>query len=123
MPDIVIDRVNALCRDHPQQMAFTDRHRRLIGNVEIPGVDAEEDNDDHRPGVVPVIADDIEITGVDMEGTETQDSVPAPQVEIDDLDIHHADPAQIEVAPIQVEPEPETPAPIALPAQAPEPRR
>jgi hypothetical protein len=42
-----------------------------------------------------VITYDIEITGVDAEGTETQDAVPAPQVEIDDLDIHHADPDPI----------------------------
>jgi hypothetical protein len=95
MPDIVIHRVNALDRDQPQHMTFTDKHRRLIGDVEIPGVDDEKENDDHLPGVVPVIADDIEITGVDAERTETQDAVPDPQVEIDDLDIHHADPAPI----------------------------
>jgi hypothetical protein len=62
MPDLLIDRVNALCCDQPQQMTFTDRHGHLIGDVEIPGLDAEEDEDDHLPGVVPVIADDIEIT-------------------------------------------------------------
>jgi hypothetical protein len=83
----------------------------------------EEDDNDHLPGVVPVIADDIEITGVDVEGIETQDSAPAPQVEIDDLDIHHINPAPIEVAPTQAEPGPETPAPVALLAQAPELRR
>jgi hypothetical protein len=104
-------------------MTFIDRHGHLIGDVEIPGVDAEEDDDDHLPGVVPVIADDIEITGVDVEGTETQDSVPAPQVEIDYLDIHHAGPAPIEVAPTRAEPGPETPTPVALPAQAHELRR
>jgi hypothetical protein len=123
MPDLVIDRVNALGRDQPQHMTFTDRHGRLIGDVEIPGVDAEEEDDDHLPGVVPVIAYDIEITGVDVEGTETKDTVPAPQVEIDDLNIHHADPAPIEVAPTQEEPRTETPAPVALPAHAPELRR
>jgi hypothetical protein len=58
-----------------------------------------------------------------VEGTETQDAVPAPYVEIDDLDIHHADPAPIEVAPTQEEPRTEPPAPIALPAQASELRR
>jgi hypothetical protein len=26
MPDLVIDRVKALCRDQPQKMTFTDRH-------------------------------------------------------------------------------------------------
>jgi hypothetical protein len=67
-----------------------------------------------------VIADDIEITGVDVEGTETQDAVPAPQVEIDDLNIHHADPAPIELAPTQEEPRTETSAPVVLPAQEPE---
>jgi hypothetical protein len=67
-----------------------------------------------------VIADDTEITGVDVEGTETQDAVPAPQVKIDDLDIHHADPSPIEVAPTQEEPRTETPAPFALPAHAPD---
>jgi hypothetical protein len=62
MPDLAIYRVNALVRDQPQHVAFTDRHGRLIGDVEIPGVDDKEENDDHLPGVVPVIADDIEIT-------------------------------------------------------------
>jgi hypothetical protein len=123
MPALVIDRVNALGRDQPQDTTFTDRHRRLIGDVEIPGVADEEENDDHLRGVVLMIADDIEITGVDVEGTETQDSVPAPQVEIDDLDIHHANTGPIEVAPTQAEPGPETPVPVALLAQVPEIRR
>jgi hypothetical protein len=120
IPDLMIDRVNALGRDQPHHMNFTDRHGRLIGDVEIPGVDDQEEDDDHLPGVVPVITDDIKITRVDVEGNETQDTVPAPQVEIDDLDIHHSDPAPIEVAPTQEEPRTEAPAPLALPAQAPE---
>jgi hypothetical protein len=57
---------------------------------------------------------------VDVEGTETHDTVLASQVEIDDLDIHHADPAPIEVAPTQEEPRTETPASVPLQAQAPE---
>jgi hypothetical protein len=117
MPDLVIDRVNALCCDQ-QHMSFTDRHGCLIGNVVIQGVDAGEDNDDHLPGADPVIADNIEITGVDVEGTETQDAITAPQVEIDDLDIHHADPDPFEVAPTQAEPITERPASVALPTQA-----
>jgi hypothetical protein len=64
-------------------------------------VEDQEEDDDHLPGVVPVITYDIEITGVDVEGTKTQDAVPAPQVEIDDLNIHHAYPARIEAAPTQ----------------------
>jgi hypothetical protein len=60
---------------------------------------------------------------VDEEGTETQDSVLAPQVEIDDLYITQDDPAPIEVAPTQEEQVPETSAPVALPSQAPGLRR
>jgi hypothetical protein len=60
---------------------------------------------------------------VDVEGTETQDAVSAPQVEIDDLDIHHSNPDPIEVAPTQEEPITETPVPVAPPAQARELRR
>jgi hypothetical protein len=123
MPHLVIDRVNALGRAQAHHMTFTDRHGSLIGDVEIPGVDDQEEDDDHLLGVVPVIADDIKITGVDVEVTETQDAFPAPQVEIDELDIHHADPAPIELAPTQEEPITETPAPVAPPAQEPELRR
>jgi hypothetical protein len=123
IPDLVIDRVNVLVRDQPHQMTFTDRQGRLIGDIKIPGVDADEDNDDPLPGVVPVITDDIEIPWVDVEGTETQDAVPAPQVEIEDIDIPQEDPAPIEVAPTQELKAPETTAPVALRAQAPGFRR
>jgi hypothetical protein len=61
MPDLVLNRVNALGSDQPQHMTFTDRHGSLIGDIEIPGMDADEDDDDPLPGVVPLIADDIEI--------------------------------------------------------------
>jgi hypothetical protein len=81
-------------------------------------VDADKDDDDHLPGVVPVIADDTKIPGVDVEGPKAQDEVPAPQVEIEDLDIPHDDPAPIEVSPAQAAQDPETPAPVAPPAQA-----
>jgi hypothetical protein len=84
-------------------MTFTDIRGCLIGDIEIPGVDANEDDDDPLPGVVPVIANDIEIPGVDVEGPEAKYAVPAPQVEIDYIDIPHEDPAPIEVAPTQEE--------------------
>jgi hypothetical protein len=47
MPDVVIARVNALGSDQPRQMAFTDRHGRLIRDIEIPGVDSDEEQEDH----------------------------------------------------------------------------
>ena len=36
MPDTVITRVNALGSDQPEQLIFTDRRGRPIGNVKIP---------------------------------------------------------------------------------------
>jgi hypothetical protein len=40
IPDLMIDRVNALGSDQPHHVTFTDRHNRLIGDIEIPGVDS-----------------------------------------------------------------------------------
>jgi hypothetical protein len=52
-----------------------------------------------------VIADAIEIPGVDVAGPEALDEVPAPQVEIyDPSDIPHDDPTPIEVVPAQAVP-------------------
>jgi hypothetical protein len=51
MLDVVIARVNALGSDQPRQMTFTDRHGCLIGDIEIPGVDSDEEHEDHFPGV------------------------------------------------------------------------
>jgi hypothetical protein len=115
MPDVVINRVNDLGKYQPSLMTFTDRHGRLIGDMEIPGMDSTEDGDDYFPGVAPVIADAIEIPGVDMAGPEALDEVPAPQVEIyDPYDIPHDDPAPIEVVPAQAVP---VLAPVAPPAE------
>jgi hypothetical protein len=99
MLDVVIARVNALGSDQPRQMAFTDRNGHLIRDVEIPVVDSDEEQEDNLPGVAPVIEDDIEIPGVDFTGPEALVKALAPQVEINDLNIPHDDPAPIEVAP------------------------
>jgi hypothetical protein len=99
MPDVVIARANALGSDQPRQMTFTDRHGRLVGDIEIPGVNSEEEQEYHFPGVAPMIDDDIEIPGVDVAGPEALDESPAPQVEINDINIPQYDPAPIEVAP------------------------
>jgi hypothetical protein len=82
-------------------MTFTDRHGRIIGDIEIPGVDSDEEQEDHFPGVVLVIDDEIDIPGVDVAGPEALDEAPAPQVEINDLNIPQDDPSPIEVAPPQ----------------------
>jgi hypothetical protein len=119
MPDVVISRVNALGSDQPCQMTFTDRHGRLIGDIEILGVDANEEQEGHFPGVEKVIVDDIEMPGVDMTGPEALDKATAPQVEINDLDIPQEDPAPIEVSPPQESAAPAMPTPVVTTAHAP----
>jgi hypothetical protein len=115
MLDVVINRGNELGKDQPSLMTFTDRHGHLIGDMEIPGVDSTEDEDDNFPGVAPVIAYAIEIPGVDVAGPEALDEVPAPQVEMyDPDDIPHDDPAPIEVVPAQAVP---VLAPVAPPEE------
>jgi hypothetical protein len=118
MPDTVIARVNELGSDQPKQLIFTDRHGRLIGDVETPGVDFEDDDDDVEfPGVEPVDVGHVELPGVDA-GNDT------PQiVEIDDLDIHPANPLPIEWEPpvmvetaVPIEPAP-APPPAAQPVE------
>jgi hypothetical protein len=70
-----------------------------------------------------VIADDIEILGMDVTGPEALDEAPDPQVEINDIDIPQDDPAPIEVAPPQEAAAPEMPTPVAITAHAPGIRR
>jgi hypothetical protein len=81
-------------------------------------VDSNEEEEDHFPGVAPVIADDIEIPGVDVAGPEALEEALAPQVEIDDLDIPQDDPAPIEVAPPQEAVASAMPTPLVTPAHA-----
>jgi hypothetical protein len=115
LPDVAITLVNELGKDQPRLMTFTDRHGRIIGVMEIPGVYSAENKDDYFPGVDPVIADAIEIPGVDVAGPEALDEVPAPQVEIyDPNNIPHDDPDPIEVVPAQAIP---VPALVAPPAE------
>jgi hypothetical protein len=115
MSDVIVTRVNELGKDQPSLMAFTYFRGHLIGDIEIPGVDSTKDEDDNFPGVAPVIADAIDIPGVDVAGPEALDEVPAPQVEIyDPDDIPHGDPAPIEVVPAQAVP---VLAPVAPPAE------
>ena len=39
MPQEVIERVEYLGRDQPEDLIFKDRHGNIIGDVELPGVD------------------------------------------------------------------------------------
>jgi hypothetical protein len=81
-------------------------------------VDSDEEQEDPFPGVAPVIDDDIDIPGVDVAGPEALDEAPAPQVDINDLDIPQDDPDPIEVAPPQESAAPAMTIPVISPAHA-----
>jgi hypothetical protein len=118
MPDVVIPRVHALGSDQPHQMNFTDIYGRLIGDIGIPGVDSDEEQEDHLPGVAPVIDDDINIPGVDVTGPGALEKAPAPQVDINVIGIPQYDPAPIEVAPPQESAAPAMLTQVVTPAHA-----
>jgi hypothetical protein len=82
-------------------------------------VDYNEEQEENFPGVAPVIEDDIEIPGVDVAGPEALDEAPAPQVDINDLDIPQEDPSPIELAPTKEAAARAMPKPVATPAHAP----
>ena len=69
MPDTVIMRVNAIGSDQPEQLFFTNRRGRPIGDVEIPGVDTYN-------------ADYIEIPGMDASDIDV-DNIEIPRVGVD----------------------------------------
>ena len=91
MPDTVITCVNALGRDQPEQLVFTNRRGRPIGNVKIPGVDTSNAKHIKIPGVDESDIDvkNIEIPGVDVDIQEPQ------VIEIIDPKIPPTDPAPI----------------------------
>jgi hypothetical protein len=61
MPDSIIARVNHLGAGQPKQLVFKDRHGRLIGDVELPGVDDEPTEPDELAGVdTDIVPDDVE---------------------------------------------------------------
>ena len=61
MPNTVITRVNALGINQPEQLIFTDRRERPIGDVEIPGVYTSNANHIEIPGVD---ASDIDVDNI-----------------------------------------------------------
>ena len=118
MPDTVIARVNTLGADQPEQLVFTDRHGRLIGDdddVDMPGVDDEEMMiKSQECQSQEWIAD---LTGVDEALPEVEEALPfadepdAPQVvDIDDLDTPAPDPPPIETVTAEPAVQEQTPA-------------
>jgi hypothetical protein len=116
MLDMVIARVNALGTDQPEQLFFTDRCGRPIGDVEIPRVmefKEEDDDDAVMPVLDPVGVEGVKLPGVDVAGQ-------APQtVEIDDLDIPQPDPPLIKSVeePTLPQMEQDEPTQVAQPMQ------
>ena len=107
IPYTVITRVNSLGSYQSEQFIFTDRRRRPIGDVNIPGVDPSDADHIEIPGVdaSDMDIDNIEIPGVDVD-------IQYPQViEIIDPNIPPTDPsprepATVHQADVAVEPMP-----------------
>jgi hypothetical protein len=113
MPKSVVDWVNFIGWDQPQQAVFTDRSGNAIGDGDA---DYEEDPTEQAadlPGeVIPEVAPDhVKITGVDMEDDEPSDEPIESQtgdsmipVEIPGVDLAHQ---TIEINDLDVSPPPE----------------
>ena len=99
MSDTFITRVNALGSDQPEELIFTDRRGRPIGDVEIPGVDTSNADHIEIPGVD---ASDIDVKNIEIPGVDVD--IQEPQViEIIDPDIPPTDPDPIEPARVHQE--------------------
>ena len=96
MTNIEITSVNALGSDQPEQLIFTDRCGRPIGDIKIPGVDLSDVDHIEIPGVdaSDIDLDNIDIPGVYVDIQETR------VIDIIDLEIPLTDPAPIEPAPV-----------------------
>ena len=102
MPDTVITRVNALDIDQPEQLIFTDRRGRPIGDVKIPRVDP---SDAEHIEIQGVDASDIDVDNIEIPRLDT-DIPPTDPAPIEPSAVHQAD-AAVELMPAiqQVEPE------------------
>ena len=121
MPDTVIARVNALGADQPEDLVFTDRQGHPIGDVEIPGVPNDDDDEVVIEDVPPPVMDalepdpidtDVKLPGVDPVGTQDPPIVTTN----DDLDVAAPypalnDPPLIETVEENDVPDPPDPAP------------
>jgi hypothetical protein len=102
MPQTVIDRVNHLGKDQPEQFVFTDRKGQPIGDVEdIPGADdLDTDADNELAGVDGVIetppipetmnqTDDLNINE-DLNTNENNQGIEADAIPNDNLEVEPA---------------------------------
>ena len=121
MPDTVIDRVNLLGKDQPELFTFTDRKSRRIGDVELPGVDGDENE---TPQIADEDATAAEIVDLDIhpEQEAAQELDPNP-IERETIEVPtvHDDEAQVIDEPAQVPyvPAPAMQEPIEGPSEIP----
>ena len=125
MLDTVIARVNARSADQPEDLVFTDHQGHPIGDVEIPGVPNDDDDEVVIEDIPPPVMDalepnpidiDIELPGVDLVGTQDPPIVTTN----DDLNITAPyptlnDPPLIETVEENDVPDPPDPAPEPVP--------
>jgi hypothetical protein len=120
MPDTVIARVNKLGKDEPEQFVFTDRSGRLIGDIELPGVNGDENETPQQQ-----LDDEIAVENNDLEiapNEETEEEPvqeetiqeQAPRIErrIKVETVLEEEPAQAPVAPAQAPQQAATPEEI-----------
>ena len=104
MPQAVIDKVNSLAADQPSLITFTDRQGNEIGSEDDDVITPPQASSQSYeiPGVV---ADNAQITGVDMDGAENKyqqnENKYQQDEQLDDLanDHGHADPPLLESGP------------------------
>lgn len=74
MPELVIQRVNTLGKTQPADVTFTDRHGRIIGDVDPVHTTLPAD----KYNIPGVVGDDVELPGVDA-ADETEQKEPPNQ--------------------------------------------
>ena len=101
--DEVITRVNINRSNQQEQLIFTDWRHRPIGDVEVPGMD-QQNEDLQIPGVKANQVDNIDLPGVDGEQNESpQTKIKGANndvIEIDDIGIAQPEPNVIEQDPL-----------------------
>jgi hypothetical protein len=89
MPDEVLDRVNLLGADQPEQLIFADRRGRTLGEIELPGVYPDPFNGEHTDEEARDDANEFELNEApDDASTDDAPTVnAAPTVEMENAGV------------------------------------
>ena len=100
----MITRVNVNRSNQQEQLIFTDWLRRPIGDVEVPGMD-QQNEDLQIPGVNANQVDNINLPGVGGEQNESPQTKIADAnndvIDIDGIDIEQPEPNVTELDPLR----------------------